>query len=195
MFLSFLGCDGSGKSAVIAGVAERLRAQGVTVTRGHWRPQALDGASDAAAATADDPHGQVPRGTLSSILKLGWLWLNWWGGWWKFLQKASKDGVVLFDRYHADLLVDPRRYRYGGPMWLARLASRLMPQPDVVIFLDAEPEVLLARKQEVGKEALEKARERYLSLCESHPRFRTIDASQPLERVVEEVIEMLGTTR
>ncbi len=36
MFLSFLGCDGSGKSAVIAGVTERLEKQGVVVTRGHW---------------------------------------------------------------------------------------------------------------------------------------------------------------
>ena len=192
MFISFLGCDGSGKSAVIAGVAERLRAQGVVVTHGHWRPQALDGGSEAAAATADDPHGQVPRGVVSSVLKLGWLWLNWWLGWWKFLRKASRDGVVLFDRYHADLLVDPRRYRYGGPMWLARLASNLMPQPDVVIFLDAEPEVLLSRKQEVSEEALAAARERYLGLCRSHARFRIIDASQPLAEVIGEVVGVMG---
>jgi thymidylate kinase len=191
MFLSFLGCDGSGKSAVIAGVSERLEAQDEAVTLGHWRPQALDGGNDAAAATADDPHGQLPRGMASSVLKLGWLWLNWWCGWWKFLRKASRDGVVLFDRYHADLLVDPRRYRYGGPLWLARLASRLMPQPDVVVFLDAPPEVLLARKQEVSKEALAAAREKYLELCAGHPRFKVVDASQPLESVIEEVVKLM----
>lgn len=192
MFISFLGCDGSGKLAVIAGVTEYLANRGVKVTHGHWRPQALDGGNAAAAATADDPHGQVPRGGFSSILKLGWLWLNWWGGWWLFLRKASKDGVVLFDRYHADLLVDPRRYRYGGPMWLARLASRLMPQPDVVVFLDAEPEVLLSRKQEVGREALATAREKYLELCGSHERFLVVDASLPLEVVVENVWKSVG---
>ena len=191
MFISFLGCDGSGKSAVIAGVTERLRAQGILVTLGHWRPQALDRGNEAAAATADDPHGQVPRGVVSSVLKLGWLWLNWWLGWLRFLRARSVDGVVLFDRYHADLLVDPRRYRYGGPMWLARLASRLMPQPDVVIFLDAEPEVLLSRKQEVSAEALAAARAKYLELCKSHPRFKVVDASQPLEDVIGEVCEAL----
>lgn len=188
MFISFLGCDGSGKSAVIAGVTERLRAQGVAVTPGHWRPQALDGKDTAAGGhghvTADDPHGQVARGTLASVLKLGWLWLNWWGGWWKFLRRASKDGVVLFDRYHADLLVDPRRYRYGGPMWLARIATGLMPQPDMVVFLDAEPDVLLARKQEVGRDALVAARRKYLLLAKSHPRFQVVDASRPLDDVV-----------
>jgi thymidylate kinase len=190
MFLAFLGCDGSGKSAVIAGVSERLYAQGVSVTRGHWRPVATRmESSDGAAVTADDPHGQVPRGVISSVLKMGWLWLNWWLGWWKFLHKASSEGVVLFDRYHADLLVDPRRYRYGGPMWLARMASRLMPQPDVVFFLDAEPEVLLTRKQEVGRDALAAAREKYLDLCAGHRMFHIIDASQPLDDVVAEVME------
>lgn len=191
-FIAFLGCDGSGKSAVISGVTSHLRADGRAVSHGHWRPVAFASEKpDATGATADDPHGQQPRGVLSSVIKLGWLWLNWWGGWWKFLRKASGKGVVLFDRYHADLLVDPRRYRYGGPMWLARLACRFMPQPDLVIFLDAEPDVLLSRKQEVGREALEKSRERYLNLAKSHARFKIIDASRPLESVVNEVCEEL----
>jgi len=191
MFIAFLGCDGSGKSAVISGVADRLRGSGVVVTCGHWRPVAIGGEGNA-AATADNPHGQIARGWFGSILKLGWLWLNWWVGWWKFLRNASKNGVVLFDRYHADLLVDPKRYRYGGPMWLARLASRLMPQPDIVIFLDAESEVLLARKQEVSKEALEQSRKKYLDLCTTHPRFQVIDAAQPLEDVIGDVLKTVA---
>jgi thymidylate kinase len=190
--ICFLGCDGSGKSAVIAGVAERLEKQGVVVTRGHWRPVAFAGENpEGARVTADDPHGQVPRGMVSSVLKLGWLWLNWWVGWFRFLRKQSATGVVVFDRYHADLLVDPRRYRYGGPLWLARLASRLMPQPDVVVFLDADPDVLLARKQEVSREALAMAREKYLVLAASHERFRVVDAAQPLEDAVGEVVGLM----
>ena len=193
MFLSFLGCDGSGKSAVITGLTERLISDGQQVQSGHWRPRAFaTDSSKSALATADDPHGQIPRGTPTSILKLGWLWLNWWLGWWRFHRKASRDGVVLFDRYHADLLVDPRRYRYGGPLWLARLASKWMPQPDIVIFLDADPDVLLSRKQEVPREALEASRQKYLALCASHSRFKIVDASQPLDQVIEEVLKAVG---
>jgi thymidylate kinase len=84
-------------------------------------------------------------------------------------------------------LVDPKRYRYGGPMWIARMASHLMPQPDLVLFLDADPEVLLSRKQEVSADALAASRSSYLQLCASHPRFRIIDASQPLAQVIDEV--------
>jgi thymidylate kinase len=98
---------------------------------------------------------------------------------------------VLFDRYHGDLLVDPRRYRYGGPMWLARLACRLMPQPDRVIFLDAEPVVLLSRKQEIDEASLARSRSGYVSLCATHPRFETIDASRPLDEVAALVMEII----
>lgn len=192
MLIAFLGCDGSGKSAVIAGVAARLRADGANVACGHWRPVAFAaGRGESARHTADDPHGQEARGLVGSIAKLGWLWLNWWVGWFRFVGRQSQAGVVLFDRYHADLLVDPVRYRYGGPSALARLASRLMPQPDLVCFLDAPPEVLLARKQEVAPEALRRARDAYLRLAQSHPRFRVIDASRPLEQVVREVIDLI----
>lgn len=94
---------------------------------------------------------------------------------------------MLFDRYHADLLVDPKRYRYGGPIFLARLASRLMPQPDLVIFLDAEPEVLLSRKQEVSREALEAGRAAYRGIGSSLKGFVEIDAGKTLDHVVTEV--------
>lgn len=191
-FIAFLGCDGSGKSAVIEQVAARLESSGIPVTRGHWRPVAFSLENPGSAIqAADDPHGQTPRGTLTSILKLGWLWLNWWTGWWKWLGKKSAAGVILFDRYHADLLVDPVRYRYGGPRFLARVASRWMPQPDQVFFLDAPPEVLLGRKQEVSREALEKSRASYRHLAGTHSRFKIIDASRPLDDVVDEVCEQI----
>lgn len=195
-FVALLGCDGSGKSAVIAGVSERLRGNGVAVNHGHWRPVAFrPGVSDAARATADDPHGQTPRGKLASIIKLGWLWINWWGGWFRILRCQSTSGVVLFDRYHADLLVDPLRYRYDGPVWLAQLASRLMPQPDLVVFLDADPDVLLSRKQEVSRDALAQSRAAYLKLATSHARFRIVNAALPLDQVIMEVCDLIGGIR
>jgi thymidylate kinase len=186
-FIAFLGCDGCGKSAVIAALAAEAHAKGVPVATGHWRPFPFQGHSNQEAGSADNPHGAEPRGGIASMAKLGWLWLNWWAGWWGGLRGEAARGLVLFDRYHGDLLVDPRRYRYGGPMALVRLIVRLMPQPDLVVFLDAAPEILLARKQEVGHAALEASRERYLRLCQGGGRFVVVDASLPLEEVVARV--------
>jgi thymidylate kinase len=191
-FIAFLGCDGSGKSAVIQGVAARLVADCHQITFGHWRPTPFASSSNH-THNAADPHGQQARGLISSILKLGWLWFNWWLAWFKYLRRDSRNGFVLFDRYHGDLLVDPKRYRYGGPAWLARIACRMMPQPELVVFLDAPPDVLLSRKQEVGKAALELARCSYLNFCHNLPSCRIIDASQPLESVITEAAA--ATTR
>jgi thymidylate kinase len=188
-FIAFLGCDGSGKSTVISGLSAELRKSGNEVSLGHWRPNVFSSVpNERALASADDPHGQIPRGLFSSLLKLAWLWLNWWLGWFLSLFRAKSQGYLLFDRYHGDLLVDPIRYRYGGPMRAARLAVRLMPQPDLVIFLDAEPDVLLSRKQEVSREALVASRSRYLALCESNPNCRIVDAAQSLPAVVTDVL-------
>ncbi len=187
-FIAFLGCDGSGKSAVIEGVTRHFRAHGQTVVQGHWRPKAFAGEAESLSTAADNPHGQAPRNFPSSILKLCWLWLNWWVAWCGPLGRAARVSVVVFDRYHADLLVDPRRYRYGGPMALACLASRLMPQPNHVIFLDASPEVLLSRKKEVAREALAASRTRYLALAGKNPRITIIDASQTIENVIADVL-------
>ncbi len=187
-FISFLGCDGSGKSSVIRGLHERLAAEGHEVTLGHWRPRAFAAdTNDNALANADNPHGQEPRSLPGSILKLAWLWLNWQIEWQRHLKQAARRGFLIFDRFHMDLLIDPRRYRYGGPAWLARRACACMPQPDRVIFLDAPPSVLLSRKCEVSEQALLTSRERYLKLCKDRPGFHVIDTDRPLAEVIDEV--------
>jgi thymidylate kinase len=192
-FIAILGCDGSGKSAVIAAIDAEWCRRNQPLRRGHWRPGT---GSALAAAAAKDPHGVAPRGGVGSFFKLGWLWYNWWRGWWRGLRGAARGGLVVFDRYHADLLVDPLRYRYGGPEVLARWASRLMPQPDLVIFLDADEGVLLSRKQEVSRDALAKARGGYHRLIGELPNGRVVDAARSLDEVVAEVIGLIdGWTR
>lgn len=192
-FVVFLGCDGSGKSAVISRVRECLVEQGIVVTTGHWRPSLRKSAH--ALAAAADPHGGVPRGMLGSMVKVGWIWLNWWVAWCWYLRRDRARGVVLYDRYHGDMVVDPRRYRYGGPAWLGALASRLMPQPDSVVYLDAPPEVLLSRKNEVSQEALERSRAGYMAFCGGLQQAVVVDASQSLDAVVAEVMRRTGVGR
>lgn len=192
-FIAVLGCDGSGKSAVIHGVSERLSGAGHRVTGRHWRPRPFQKeTSEAVLATAQDPHAQRPRGFLGSLVKLVWIWLNWWVGWWTELRGTARKGFLIFDRFHEDMRVDPRRYRFGGPEWLVELACRTMPQPDLVIYLDAPAEVLLSRKQEVSEDALEVSRQRYRGLCEGRDHFRIIDASQPLAEVIEAAFGLMS---
>ena len=93
----------------------------------------------------------------------------------------------IWDRYYHDRLVDPLRYRYGGPMWLARWVGKLIPMPDLWILLDAPAEVLQARKQEVSFSETTRQRGAYLALMREMDNTVVVDASQPLDKVVADV--------
>jgi thymidylate kinase len=103
----------------------------------------------------------------------------------------ARSTLVLFDRYYHDLIVDAKRYRYGGPMWAVQLVSRLIPRPDLVILLDAPPEVLYARKQEFPFAEARRQREAYLDLVKGLSNGYVIDASKPLDQVVAEAEQVI----
>jgi thymidylate kinase len=108
--------------------------------------------------------------------------------------RSSRAGrVVVFDRhfladYHAyDVAATERSVEQRIHGW----ALRRLPRPDLVIYLDAPAEVLLARKGEGSLEVLERRRGDYLALRGVVPRFAVVDATQPLDAVVAEVAALI----
>jgi hypothetical protein len=103
----------------------------------------------------------------------------------------ARSTLVLYDRHFVDVLVDPARYRYGGPMWLMRLVWRLIPRPDLILLLDAPAEVLQARKQEVPFAVTARQRNAYAALVRTLPNGRFVNAAQPFEAVANDAIDMI----
>jgi thymidylate kinase len=128
-----------------------------------------------------DPHGKPKRSALVSLAKiLVWLMEEWYAS----LFQDQRETLLICDRYYHDLLVDPIRYRYGGPVWAARLVGGLMPRPSLWILLDADPDVLQARKREVPLEETSRQRAAYLAFVRDQTDYLIVDASQPLDRVI-----------
>jgi hypothetical protein len=98
---------------------------------------------------------------------------------------------VLFDRYSDDLLVDPRRYRYGGPKWAARLWRRLIPRPDLFLVLDIPKERLRERKVEVAPQELDRQVRAYREFVANTPNAILLDGSGPIEEVVAQARDAL----
>jgi thymidylate kinase len=135
-------------------------------------------------AIVEDPHGKPKRSALVSLAKiLVWLMEEWYAN----LFQDQRETLLICDRYYHDLLVDPIRYRYGGPAWAARLVGELMPQPNLWILLDADPDVLQARKREVPLEETSRQRTAYLAFVRDQKYYLIVDASQPLDRVIADV--------
>jgi len=67
--------------------------------------------------------------------------------------------------------------------------SRLYPEPDIVIFLDAEARILHSRKPEWTLDYLETQRARIREQGKVTRHFIVVDAGQPFEAVVDEVTQ------
>jgi thymidylate kinase len=65
--------------------------------------------------------------------------------------------------------------------------DRILPKPDLVIFLDAPAEVLFARKREGSVELLEQRRQEYLQFQGKVKRFITVDTTQTVDEVARQV--------
>ncbi len=197
--IAFLGADGSGKSSVIE---QLIASSGDTydvIECFHVRPRLDHKQTKGLYQPVPEPHANPKRGWLFSTLKLIYFWLDYQLGFllrvhpvFKNAHQANQNALVIFDRYFHDLLVDTKRYRYGGSMDLARLIGHWVPKPTLFILLDASADVLQSRKQEVPFEETVRQREAYRTLVEGFSNGVIIDASQPLEAVVQAVKESLA---
>ncbi len=190
-WIAFMGPDGCGKSLILNAVSRQLAPAFRTIRQYHMRPR-LVGRKPANHGPVTDPHGQPPRGPAASIAKVLDLWVDYTLGYaLRILPEAMRTQLTLFDRCFYDLLVDSKRIRYGGPSWLLRAACRMSPRPDLVILLDAPPEVLRARKQEVPLEEVARQRAAYLDLARHLPSAVVVNAAQRPDEVIHDALEAI----
>lgn len=116
--------------------------------------------------------------------------------WWRQLLSIIyrvQGKVVIFDRHFLFQCED--RHNTGVSLLFERLEhwflARIYPRPDLVIFLDAPPEVLCSRKGDATREQLEEQRQTILENLKMVRNSVHIDAGRPLETVLEEVREKI----
>lgn len=189
LWVAFLGPDGSGKSAVIAGLLPLVSSYFRRVQFQHLRPSVGSRRpKDGPSSTVEDPHGRPERSRLGSWAKLAYYLADAWLGFFFFIVPGRvRSTWVVYDRWLVDVLVDPKRYRLRLPGWVLRGFVRLLPQPDLVFVLDAPTEVLQARKQEVPPEETERQRHAYRSLADSLSCAHLISVDRPVEAAVADV--------
>lgn len=212
---ALIGPDGSGKTTIARrlerdlpvatkyiymGVSRDSSSHMLPTTRAiraikRWReaPPDTAGPPDASQLRARGPRRAHERALASirSALRLtNQLAEEWYRealawGW------VRRGVVVVFDRhFFSDY------YAYDIEGGDARSVSRrihgfvlerLSPKPDLVVYLDAPADVLLARKGEGTIEALARRRRDYLELAAVTRHFAVVDASRPEDEVAADV--------
>ena len=169
---------------MIDGLMGRLSLAGRVVRMRHLKPRYVAQFRGQPAIIVVDPHGKPPRGALSSLVKI-WVWL--FEEWYANFFQEKRGTLLVCDRYFHDLLVDPKRYRFGAPLWTAELVGKLMPQPKLWVLLNAPADVLQSRKQEVIPEETARQCQAYLAFVRKQREHVIVDASQPLVKVIADV--------
>ena len=209
----FVGMDGAGKSTLSSALESDLRKEGREV-RHVWvleneqsllrrmlRRCAPAGLTRAPGQQAVSSIPGSRRGCVGSLFRriypglvlLDYLAYGLVGIRLPFL--SGKDRVWIFDRYFFDVILSlSDEFALGiapaGRMW--SLLGTAFPSPDIILFIDVEPEVAVARKPEAYPTvaAASVMRQRYLGLFETlHHRYGTrvlrIDNNRGIEKSYE----------
>lgn len=189
LLLIALGPDGVGKSTVLADVVENLKPAFRGIYFFHYR--ATFSAKSNTPVT--NPHARQPRGPILSILRVVVLFIQFWISYLLIVRpKLGRSGLVVFDRYFHDLLVDRLRYRYSGPQWLLRLMLKFIPGQDaVVLVMDADELVIHSRKQEVPIAYLRELRRGYQMLAAKTSHAALIRTDQDLHNTSSAATEAI----
>ena len=188
MFVTLEGPEGSGKSTVVQLLAERLREAGMDVLTTRE-----PGAGDVGQAVRQILlHG----GSIEPLTELFLFLADRSEHVAKTVRPALARGqVVLCDR-HADSTVVYQGYARGLDLARLRSLNELATgglKPDLTLLLDLDVRTGVARTQDKDRldnepiEFHERVRAGFLAEADREPgRWRAVDASRPLDEVVEE---------
>ncbi len=216
--VTIIGPDGVGKSTVVSRVREQLSrpvkyvymgdnvesSNYILPTARWWKQRNLAKSKAAKTQTAPNINGHSKNSStkmnpIRAIKKAVGFVNRILDVWYRYLVAGyfvRRGFVVLLDRhftydyYHFD--INPEN---GRPSLKRRLNGFLMkhtlPDPDLVICLDAPAEVIFKRKGEFSVEYIESRRRQYKSLASIAKNFALVDANRALEVVVQNVCEII----
>ncbi|MCA9669816.1 MAG: hypothetical protein KC503_29680 [Myxococcales bacterium] len=198
VLVAFFGPDGTGKSTLADAVITALRPSFTSTTLFHWRPKVLPqinallhgGKTSYTLADMSRPHRAKPSGELGSALRASYYCADYVIGYQtRIAPLLRRGGLVVFDRYFHDFLVDPERVRIKRGAAVLPLLERLVPKPDLCVVCWAPPEVLLARKQELPEEELVRQVAGYRAMASSMRACLEVDTRSPVAHCVRDIQE------
>ncbi|MEM4312979.1 MAG: hypothetical protein QXH95_02865 [Thermoplasmata archaeon] len=190
-----LGPDGSGKSTIANLVLERVSGSFHGGRVQYLRPYLLPAMGrlkfwnpSEEITTNPQPHNHPEQNPFKSLIRFFYYLIDYVIGYpIKIYWQKVRKNIIIFDRYYYDYLVDLRRYQFNIPRWLPRFFLPFIPSPDITIYLDAEPDLLYKRKQELSLLELERQVKEFKKVVSQVPNTISVRVDKPVEEIVKEI--------
>lgn len=197
-FLCLIGPDGSGKSTISAQLTESLSdifeeahyyhgRFGVLPELKTFCPSWLVKRSEV-KTSGPLTTSKMPNHFITSVLMVYYAIDNMFF-YARILRRRSNRELIIFDRYFYDYIIQPSPF--GINSWLFRVLARLVPTPDVTIYLHAPSELIHNRKPELTAQEINRQADICNQLVRLLPNTYRVDNSQPLNKVVFQIWEII----
>ena len=189
-FLVVAGPDGAGKTTLARAVLARVGNRGRYF---HFIPSPVNTLQQ---SLSYDPllveKNREDGSRVLGLLRIGRNLVRAWISYVMSIRPAVRSGsVVVGDRWLYGYVVQPLALKFYGPEWVAEIILRLMPQPDLVVILDAPAEVIRGRKAELSVAEIEDEK---LQWAQIGGRTLTLDATRPAEELATETLNHIATS-
>jgi len=192
IFLVFIGPDGSGKSTTANNLIEseiKRFFQKKYYFHGHFpylpeMKKIVSVFKKNKSLNTSSPEFNLSKsfGTLRSMIYPIYYGFNYFLGHFFIWKEKARAGLIIFDRYFYDYYIQSQFI--NCPRWLLRIIEKIIPKPDMIIFLKNKPEIIHSRKTELPIEEIQ--RQSYI--CEQIVK-RNKDRSIVIETsTIEEVL-------
>lgn len=205
LWIAFIGPDGAGKSSIIENLISDLHKLNVIhqggITKFHWRSHFLpsfrkiffgEHSEKAVKGKLAIFVTQKPSSFLGSLVRLTYYSFDYvFGYFFVILNKLRVGGIVLHDRYFFDYLVAPERTKVQLPFPIRKFFYKMIPKPDYVFYLKADPEVIHNRKPELTILELEKQYKNFDKILNQIKNYEIIDTNDEILKSNEIILERI----